>query len=264
MKWIALVLILANALAFYFFRVDQNQEISTDLPRPVGSARLILIDELNFAERNGLRIQEAPSANSESSANGSASANTQPIEDSFNLLRQTGLPEEGTATELASDAAPAMDPALEGVCDVFRLPEEQISGLLQRLRSVDLNPTLEEEIVGNPGPIMVYVAPFVSAREAALELNVLRREKIESFIIPEGDLQNGISVGVFSTEQNAIARSIQLENLGYQTDHYQYVVEVTQYLVNLPLSESTLMASNYWLELELDFPAMTREQNSCF
>jgi hypothetical protein len=258
MKWIALVLLLANALAFYFFRVDQNQEISTDLPRPVGSARLILIDELNFAERNGLRIQE------ESLANVAPSANREPIADDFNLLRQSNIAESGAASEPTLDPVTEVDPALEGLCEIFRLPEEQVSSLLERLRSVDLNPILEEEVVGKPGPIMVYVPPFVSAREATLELNVLRREDIESFIIPEGDLQNGISVGVFGTEQNALARSIQLENLGYQTGQYQYVVEETQYSVNLPLSESSLMASNYWVELELDFPLLTREQNSCF
>jgi hypothetical protein len=258
MKWIALVLLLANALAFNFFRADQNQEISIDLPRPVGSARLILIDELNFAERNGLRVQK------EALVSLVPSANREPIADDFNLLRQSSIAESGALSDLVAGSVLEPDPELERLCEVFRLPEEQVSSLLERLRSVDLNPSLEEEVVGKPGPIMVYVPPFVSAREATLELNVLRREDIESFIIPEGDLQNGISVGVFGTAQNALARSIQLKNLGYQTDQYRYVVEETQYSVNLPLSESSLMASSYWVELELDFPSLTRRQNSCF
>jgi hypothetical protein len=44
MKWIALILVVANMAAFYFFRADESQEIGVELPRPVGAARLILID----------------------------------------------------------------------------------------------------------------------------------------------------------------------------------------------------------------------------
>ena len=48
MKWLALILIIANAAAFFLFRADEGQADLVDLPRPVGSARLILNDELNF------------------------------------------------------------------------------------------------------------------------------------------------------------------------------------------------------------------------
>ena len=127
-----------------------------------------------------------------------------------------------------------------------------------------MNPYFVEEVSSSPGPLMVYIQPFDSAREAALELNVLRREDIESFIIPEGELQNGISVGVFSTEQNALTRSAELGELGYQTDVYQYQLEESYYSINLPLIESSVLSVEYWRELESDFPSISRVQNSCF
>lgn len=254
MKWFVLILLVANAGAFFVFRTDESQSLAEDLPRPVGSARLILIEELNFAERNALRIGAEV---------GVAEDQEQIINDSFNLLRQPNL----NAGNDLSDNAELSDQEvaeLEGRCEIIRADETVLPAIAERLRSVDMNPTLSEEVTSTPGPLMVYIEPFASAREAALELNVLRRENIESFIIAEGELQNGISVGVFSTEQNALARSVQLEAFGYQTDLYQYMVEESEYSINLPLSESLVLSPDYWLELQSDFPSLSRVQNSCF
>lgn len=253
MKWIALVLVIANATAFYFFRTDQNQDISVDLPRPVGAARLILMDELNFTERNALRIDDE-----EESAQVAGS-----IEDNFNLIRQP-IAAQQPITEDSEEVELSPDPSLEGLCEILRAEDAQLSQIIERLESVGVNPYLVEEVIETPGPIMVYIQPFASYREASLELNVLRRENIESFIIAEGDLQNGISVGVFSTKQNALARETQIGRLGYETGEYQYMVEQSAYAAYLPLLESVNLSVNYWSELESDFPSMIREQNSCF
>lgn len=251
MKWMALILIIANMAAFYFFHDDENQDVSVDLPRPVGAARLILIDELNFTERNALRIQDEESQQV-----------TAPAEDSINLLRQ--LLVEDVETVEPEEIEPELDPALEGLCEILRADESQLRGVVERLEAVDMNPYMVEEVVESPGPIMVYIQPFDSYREASLEINVLRRENIESFIIADGELQNGISVGVFGTQENALARANQMQALGYQTGEYQYRVEKSEYLAHLPLQESVNLSANYWLELESDFPSLNREQNSCF
>lgn len=266
MKWMAVILVVANIVAFYFFRADQSQDVTVDLPRPVGAARLILIEELNFTERNSLRIGGEEGRSSFELASESASA-----EDSFNLIRQPIIEnpddlvvETETAAEILAEPEQAFDPELEGQCEILRAEDEELSGIIERLEAVDMNPYVVEESVSSPGPIMVYILPFSSFREASLELNVLRREDVESFILPEGELQNGISVGVFSTEQNAQARADQMQALGYQTGEYQYTVEQSQYLVHLPLQESVTLAVNYWRELASDFPSMIRVQNSCF
>lgn len=252
MKWLALILVLANLAAFFFFRADQNQDVVSGLPRPVGAARLILIDELNFTERNSLRLDEEEPETEEAITS---------VQDNFNLMRQPQTGELRPQT-IAEDETP--DPDLDGLCDVLRADEQELSGLSERLKAAGVNPSLVEEVVEAPGPIMVYILPFDSAREAALELNVLRRESIESFIIADGDLQNGISVGVFSTSQNALTRAAQIQALGYQTGEYQYSVEQSRYALYLPSRESLSLAEEYWRELQTDFPSMTREQNSCF
>lgn len=257
MKWMALILIVANMAAFYLFHDDDSQEAVSDLPRPVGAARLILIDELNFTERDALRIQEDESRQ--------VSA---PAPDSFNLLRQPLVEEDEVVQaqpfEPEPEPEPEIDPALEGLCEILRADQNQLSRIVERLEAVDMNPYIVEEVVESPGPIMVYIQPFDSYREASLEINVLRRENVESFIIADGELQNGISVGVFGTQENALTRANQMQALGYQTGEYQYTVENSEYLAHLPLQESINLSANYWLELESDFPSLNREQNSCF
>ena len=255
MKWLALILIIANVAAFFLFRADEGQAALVDLPRTVGSARLILIDELNFTERNALRIdavrEQVPVINT-------------PVVDEFNLLRQP-LAQVEEGDEALDDGTENPDiAALEGQCEIIEAQEQSLPAIVDRLKSVGMNPYFVEEVSSSPGPLMVYIQPFDSAREAALELNVLRREDIESFIIPEGELQNGISVGVFSTEQNALTRSAELGELGYQTDVYQYQLEESYYSINLPLIESSVLSVEYWRELESDFPSISRVQNSCF
>lgn len=252
MKWLALILIMTNLAAFFLLRADSSQSAAVDLPRPVGSARLILIDELNFTERNELRIGDV-----EETDDVQVEIVTT---DDFNLLRQPDLAAiEGTTSVSEPDLS-----ELEGFCEVIDADQAVISTIVERLQSVGTNPYLVEQVISNPGPLMVYITPFASAREAALELNVLRSEDIESFIIPEGELQNGISVGVFSTEQNALARSVELDALGYETDLYQYTIEELEYSINLPRSESVVLSPDYWAEFQSDFPSMTRVQNSCF
>ncbi len=256
MKWLALLLLFANLAVFFFFRADHNHEAVVDLPRPVGAARLILIDELNFTERDSLRLDD-PGPQPE--------AVVPAMQDSFDLMRQPQVTDQVMVTPEAHEPlVEEPDPALEGICDIFRADEPELSRLSERLKAAGLNPDLVEEVVETPGPVMVYILPFDSAREAALELNVLRRENIESFIIADGELQNGISVGVFSAGQNAMARAAQIQALGYQTGEYQYSVEQSQYALYLPSRELVTLAEDYWHELQTDFPSMTREQNSCF
>jgi hypothetical protein len=255
MKWMAVILVIANLAAFFVFRADQDQNVTVDLPRPVGAARLILIDELNFTERDSLRIEENEPQSLPSSVS---------VRDDFELIRQPLITEFEEDKIANAEPEIELDPALEGLCEAIRADDEELSDIIERLEAVDMDPYLVEEVVESPGPIMVYIEPFASYREAALELNVLRRENIESFIIADGELENGISVGVFSTAQNALTRETQIEALGYQTGEYQYTVEQARYVLHLPLQESVSLAPDYWRELESDFPSMTREENSCF
>lgn len=135
--------------------------------------------------------------------------------------------------------------------------------LAEQIKSLGVNVRLLVEKIESQGPIMVYIRPFVSAQEAQRELRVLRASQVDSFIISDGELTNGISLGVFSTEQNALAQEVKLEALGYdvQTDY----ISVQKDQFSLIASGDVLGAleDDYWLKIANENKDISIEQKPC-
>ena len=249
MKWLVAAFFITNVGLLLLGIYAKDAQILTT-PKPMGAARLILMSELNFDERDALRKDRPEAADSPSAEAAGA------FEDNFNLLRQPDLVDEPPLPDTS---------ALDGQCELLAaFDDSQLESIMERLHSVDLDPWVAYQVTQTFGPLMVYVTPFNTSREAAVELTVLRREGIDSFIIADGDLQNGISVGVFSSEQNAMTRLVQLEALGYSADTYQYVVEDSEPVINIPAAQASILADEFWVQLLADFPQVNHSQNSCF
>ncbi len=68
----------------------------------------------------------------------------------------------------------------------------------------------------------VYLPPFASREEAIDAIEQLRatlganKLVIDSFLIPQGDLVNGIALGLFSEQANAANVKLQLDKIGYE------------------------------------------------
>lgn len=58
------------------------------------------------------------------------------------------------------------------------------------------------EIAGDP-EYWVYLKPEPTRELAIVKLKELQEKKVDSFIIPDGDIANGISLGVFDNKENA-------------------------------------------------------------
>ena len=54
---------------------------------------------------------------------------------------------------------------------------------------------------GNPD-YWVYLNPEPT-KDLAIAVEGVARQKIDSFLIPQGDLANGISLGIFDSQENA-------------------------------------------------------------
>lgn len=64
----------------------------------------------------------------------------------------------------------------------------------------------------------VYLKPEASRELAVNKLRELQEKKIDSFIIPQGDLANGISLGVFDNQTNAERRRQAVIERGYDAE----------------------------------------------
>ena len=140
---------------------------------------------------------------------------------------------------------------------------DDAQNLGDQISSFGLTVKLLSEKVESPGPVMVYIKPFVSALEAQRELRVLRASNIDSFIISDGELANGISLGVFRTEQNALALEVEIESLGYEVETNRITVQKD--LFSLIVGGNTLDAleDDYWLRIANENKDISIEQKDC-
>lgn len=94
---------------------------------------------------------------------------------------------------------------------------EQAPGkvLLDRLVALDIHGKFAVvEVVGDPD-YWVYLRPEATRELAVARLHELQEKKIDSFIIPQGEVANGISLGVFDKQENAEKRQRAIAEMGY-------------------------------------------------
>jgi hypothetical protein len=87
--------------------------------------------------------------------------------------------------------------------------------LLDRLVALDIHGKFAAiEISGEPD-YWVYLRPEATRELAITRLHELQEKKIDSFIVPQGDVANAISLGVFDKQENAEKRQKSIAEMGY-------------------------------------------------
>ncbi|MYM65206.1 SPOR domain-containing protein [Pseudomaricurvus sp. HS19] len=118
------------------------------------------------------------------------------------------------------------------------------------------------EVQGEPS-YWVYRAPEVSRKEALRRLHELQAKGIDSYVIPKGELENGISFGVFSRLQGAEARLAEVKRLGYAADIHRMERTYEETWVVLGAGEEAKLGQELWLELLNREEGLERRQNFC-
>lgn len=131
------------------------------------------------------------------------------------LLREVGQAAPATAEPTAATAA-AVAPSVP-VCHMIGPLKELVSArqVKERLRALDISVHLYGIKVPGKPDYWVHLGPMRSRKEALDVLRELQGKKIDSFLITEGELANGISLGFFTREDLARAALKQRRDLGY-------------------------------------------------
>lgn len=124
------------------------------------------------------------------------------------------------------------------------------------------------ELTGRP-QYRVYLPPFKSREAAADAIGQLRAALaannlvIDSFLIPQGELANGIALGLFSEQANAANVKLQLENIGY--DVMVQEVQISQQELNVSIEglESEAIFQGYWAEIQRTRPYLQAVEKLC-
>ena len=204
MKWMIVILVLANA-AFFGWQLnrDHHRDLGTEPAPQVSSAamvnRLLLVSEVEsgvLRERRKLP-GPAPQASATPQAEGAA--------------------ESGPAVSL--DELLAM-PA-QGDRECYTLGplnnEDDISALSAWFRAQGSQATLRKDERREVVSTWVFIPPLESREAADAHVREMQAANIDDiYVIPRGDMANAISLGLYSQEETLQRRITQLEERGFK------------------------------------------------
>jgi len=101
--------------------------------------------------------------------------------------------------------------------------------LLDRLGALQIEGKYAAIAVAGEPDYWVYLRPELTKELAAVKLKELQEKRIDSFIVPQGEIANGISLGVFDKQENAEKRQKEIAELGYDA---QLLISPRNYMEN--------------------------------
>ncbi len=134
---------------------------------------------------------------------------------------------------------------------------------VEHLASLEVSAAIETlEIPGDPG-FWVYLSPLPSRKEALRKLHELQAKGIDSYVIPKGDIVNGISFGMYSRAGSAETRQKEVASYGYQADIKEVVRSYEETWVVVQPPEAEKMNSESWQSFMNKRKGIERRENYC-
>ncbi|WP_066967254.1 SPOR domain-containing protein [Microbulbifer sp. Q7] len=180
--------------------------------------------------------------------------------------------DEAPTSPKVSEPPPSSDQtasASGGLCTLVGPFELAYQGedVAQRLKALQLEASLEEIEMQGQMRYWVFLAPLNSSQEAFRKLRELQAAGIDSYVIPKGSLENGISFGIFSEIERAEALKEELNERGFAAEFREEPQTYLERWVVLGVSDGgrleDVVAEGFWDQLQRDYPDVERRQNLC-
>lgn len=238
MRWILIVLLMCNGIYFLWQNyLLQNDSLRQPLPTTSinagSSSGLILLSEVSDAD--------APKLNS-----------SELVDNSVQL-------QESAPTEEDVDQ---QEPAL---CMLIGPFKEEVSGMqmVSRMASLDIDIELQKiELPGKPD-YWVHMPPEPSRRAAIKLLREMQAKGIDSFLITEGELENGISLGFFTEQPRADKVHQQRVKEGFEAQIKIVPRVYTEIWALLGAKESDKFSDALWEKIKEGDDRLQRRKNYC-
>ncbi|MTI11875.1 SPOR domain-containing protein [Sansalvadorimonas verongulae] len=133
----------------------------------------------------------------------------------------------------------------------------------QRLMAASIGSEIRQFKVPTAPDYWVYIPPLSNRSAALRKLKELQAHKVDSFIVTEGELTNGISLGLFTREDLAIQlRDRHLAN-GYnvkmkEMDRYRF-----EYWVEIRKEDRELLSHALWSSIHERYGFAEKSDNLC-
>lgn len=243
MRWIFFTLILANLLTFAWGLVATSNEVPgyqrpATLKNPYQSFPEIEL----LSERDNRGIELGSST-----------------------VERVARPEPVPSSLVEPVDAPGRELNGRALCEIVGPFDttETAADFVQRLAAIEVQGALKDlDLPAGPG-YWVYLEPVATRREALRLLSELQAKRIDSYVIPKGDLANGISLGMFSKKSLADAREKEMLELGLTPKVEQIERSYREIWVMLAPGEEAKMSDLTWNRLMEGAKSMERRQNYC-
>lgn len=119
----------------------------------------------------------------------------------------------------------------------------------ERLLALDINAAVEQvEVPGEEG-FWVYQASQLSRKAALRRLYEFQAKGVDSYIIPRGELENGISFGIYPNLEQAEQRRAEIASLGFEADIRSAARSYQETWLILQPQEASKADEELWLKL---------------
>ena len=134
---------------------------------------------------------------------------------------------------------------------------------VEHLQALDVQAKVERLEVSSGAGFWVYQQPLVSKKEALRRLHELQAAGLDSYVIPKGELENGVSFGFFSDRRGAEFRLAEVQALGYDVLLKEVARSYEEVWVLLEAAESEKIGDELWLTLLNREAGLEMRQNFC-
>jgi len=140
---------------------------------------------------------------------------------------------------------------------------EIAQSFVERLTAIDIKAQVRDlRLPAGPG-YWVYLEPLPNRKAALRQLAELQSQKIDSYVIPKGELENGISLGLFSQQDLAKSRLQEMQKRGLEPRLDTIERTYREIWVMLEHTEDAKMSDLTWDRVMEGFNQLERRQNFC-
>ncbi|WP_440468132.1 SPOR domain-containing protein [Pseudomonas sp. YH-1] len=141
--------------------------------------------------------------------------------------------------------------------------EDRARQLVQRLLSLDVQASVQTVDAAAGLDYWVYLPPLASRQASLWQLRELQARKIDSYIITEGDLTDGISLGIFQRKDSADSVVERLKAAGYDALVRELARSQHDYWAQISAESGRLVDDSLVRQLAPDFPELQKQTMLC-
>ena len=180
-------------------------------------------------------------------------------------LSESSVANSGALGEAGALNDPATVNSSSALCSLLGPYTEPalVKAAAERLAALGVDAEVRALKVSDGPGYWVHLPPEPSQRAVMARLHELQSRQIDSYIIPRGELAQGISFGMFSRESLAQERRERLRERGYEAQIREIERSHTETWLVLPLAQAHSLGESLWRELQHEASGLERRQNFC-